>query len=90
MVNRLDGGWLKRLHAWMLSKSSARYERAVFQYKQRLLGSLEGDVLEIGPGGGVNLAHYPEGVRWVGIEPNPFMHAYLQRKAQGLGRLICD
>ena len=37
MVNRPDGGWRKRLHAWMLSKSSAKYERTVFQYKQRLL-----------------------------------------------------
>jgi SAM-dependent methyltransferase len=36
----------------------------------RLLGSLHGSVLEIGPGPGVNLQYYPADVRWTGVEPN--------------------
>jgi ubiquinone/menaquinone biosynthesis C-methylase UbiE len=80
--------WNKRLHAWMLSKSSARYERAVAEHKRELLGGLAGDVLEIGPGGGVNLDYYPPGVRWTGLEPNPYMHEYLRKKAEKLGREI--
>jgi len=83
-----NAGWRKRLHAWLLSKSNAKYERAVAHQKQRLLGGLEGDVLEIGPGGGVNLLHYSAGVRWTGIEPNPFMHTYLRKKALSLGLTI--
>ena len=83
-----DAGWGKRFHAWMLSRSNAKYERAVSAHKQRLLGSLEGDVLEICPGGGVNLAHFAPSVRWSGIEPNPHIHAYLWKKARSLGREI--
>ncbi|MGA2628963.1 MAG: class I SAM-dependent methyltransferase [Terriglobia bacterium] len=83
-----EAGWSKRLHAWMLSKGSAKYERAIAAHKQRLLGSLEGDVLEIGPGGGVNLDHFAPHVRWTGVEPNPFMHSYLRKKALSLGREI--
>jgi ubiquinone/menaquinone biosynthesis C-methylase UbiE len=81
-------GWKKHLHAWMLSKSNARYERAVGRHKQRLLGALAGDVLEIGPGGGINLPFYSPAVRWTGVEPNPYMHAYLQRRAAKLGREV--
>lgn len=79
-------GWNKRLHAWMLSKSSVRYEGAVSEHKRQLLGALAGDVLEIGPGGGTNLAFYSAAVRWTGVEPNPYMHAYLKQKAEKLGR----
>jgi SAM-dependent methyltransferase len=81
-------GWSKRLHAWMLSKSSARYEDAVAEHKRRLLGGLAGDVLEIGPGGGFNLAYYRPDVRLTGIELNPYMHRYLQERADRLGREV--
>ena len=78
-------GWRKRLHAWLMSKSNARHERAVAAYKRELLGQLSGQVVEIGPGGGVNLEYYPRAVHWTGVEPNPYMHGYLRAKAQGLG-----
>ena len=55
-------------------------------HKQRLLGALAGDVLEIGPGGGTNLVFYSPAVRWTGVEPNPYMHDYLRQKAERLGR----
>lgn len=54
--------------------------------KQALFAGLVGDVLEIGPGTGANLPLLPSGVRWTGVEPNEYMHAYLQNKASDLGR----
>ncbi len=37
--------------------------------------------MEIGPGTGANLAYVPEGSRWIGIEPNHYMHDQLREKA---------
>lgn len=74
--------WLKRLNAALMARGSAGYERLVGQRKRALLGNLTGGVLEIGPGAGPNLAYYPAGIRWIGLEPNPYMHAYLQRAAE--------
>jgi ubiquinone/menaquinone biosynthesis C-methylase UbiE len=42
-------------------------------------------VLEIGPGTGVNLVYLPVGIRWIGIEPNTFMHGYLRELGLKLG-----
>src|SRR5439155_26769491 len=49
--------------------------------KRALLGTLHGTVLEIGPGTGANLPYYPPDIQWVGVEPNPYMHPYLQKEA---------
>ncbi|MBI3950725.1 MAG: class I SAM-dependent methyltransferase [Acidobacteria bacterium] len=78
-------GWSKRFHAWLLAKGSAKYQRVVADRKRRLFADVRGDVLEIGPGTGVNLAYYQRDIRWIGIEPNPFMHAYFKEEAQRLG-----
>lgn len=56
--------------------------------RQRLLSGLRGNVLEIGPGGGPNLAYFHPDVTWVGVEPNPYMHPYLLRRAAQLGRTV--
>lgn len=48
-------------------------------WRKKLLGSLAGKVLEIGPGTGVNLAYLPDGVHWIGLEPNPYFHPHLRR-----------
>lgn len=79
--------WNKRLFAAMMaseSKQTSDYE----DRKRALLGDLHGQVLEIGPGTGPNLAYYAPDVTWLGIEPNPAMFPYLQREAQKLGRTI--
>ena len=81
-------GWSKRFHAWCLAHYTARYERLVADRKRALIGDLHGDVLEIGPGTGPNLAFYPAGCRWVGVEPNPYMVPYLQQAAERVGRNI--
>ncbi len=78
----------KRLFAWGLSKGGAAHERLIAQRKRGLLGSLDGTVLEIGPGTGANLEYYPLTARLIGVEPNPHMHPYLRREAERLGRDI--
>jgi len=81
-------GWSRRLFAWALAHSMGQYERAMAERKRALLGPLRGRVLEIGPGAGINLHSFAPGVEWVGLEPNPWMHPYLQAEAERLGRTI--
>jgi ubiquinone/menaquinone biosynthesis C-methylase UbiE len=60
------------------------------ELKQALLGNLQHNVLEIGFGAGANLAYYPSQINWIGVEPNPFMHPYLEREAQQQGLANVD
>ena len=56
------------------------------QIRRRLLADVHGDVLEIGAGSGANLALLagrPD-LRWMGVEPNPYMHPYLRAEASRL------
>lgn len=80
-----DAGWYKRVFAWLMAHASAEYEEAVSSRKQALFSDIHGDVVEIGPGTGPNLRYYPKDIHWIGIEPNPFMHSYLEQEAQKLG-----
>ena len=75
-------GWRARVFAFAILKVNARYERWIAARKRPLLRDLRGVVLEIGPGAGVNLRHYDRSVRWIGIEPNPYMQTYLRREAE--------
>lgn len=77
--------WYQRLFAWALANGNAQYEAAIADRKRPLFANLHGDVLEIGPGTGVNLPYYPTDIHWIGIEPNPFMHSYLREAAEKLG-----
>lgn len=77
--------WVKRLFARLTASTDAANNRLLGERKRALLGGLTGHVVEIGPGAGANLEFFPPGVRWTGIEPNPFMHRYLQEKAGRLG-----
>ena len=71
-----------------MARSGGAHDQFVADYKRRLLGDLHGAVLEIGPGAGVNLAYYPADVTWIGVEPNPYMHPYIEQEAARLGRSI--
>jgi ubiquinone/menaquinone biosynthesis C-methylase UbiE len=52
-------------------------------WRAALLGEVAGDVLEIGPGTGLNLTHYPHGVtRLVLAEPDRHMRAKLAPKVE--------
>lgn len=81
-----DSRWYKRLQARLLSTEYEPYTRAVERRKAELFGGLEGDVVEIGPGGGVNLRYFAPDVRWTGIEPNPYLHDVILERARELGR----
>ena len=76
---------LQRYFAWLMAQVSGRYNTEFGPLKQALLGELEGTVLEIGPGTGPNLAFFPPGVQWIGLEPNPGMHERLHHEAARLG-----
>ena len=76
--------WYKRAQAWLLSGTNRRYEVMVADEKRALLTPLAGTVLEIGPGGGNNLAFLQRGVRWIGVEPNPFFHDRLRARGERL------
>ncbi len=80
--------WYKQFFAWAMAKGGKSYEQAMRDRKQALFADLAGDVLEIGPGGGVNLPYFSPQVHWVGIEPNPYMHPYLEATAAELGMQI--
>jgi ubiquinone/menaquinone biosynthesis C-methylase UbiE len=58
--------------------------------KRSLLGHLQGRVLEIGPGSGLNLAYYPKTIEWIGVDLNPFTATYLREEAEKLGLTSID
>jgi hypothetical protein len=65
----LCDGLRDRLAAWV---HSGRWEPPHYErLKLELLGALEGVVVELGPGSGVNLNYYQDNVRWTGIDPTP-------------------
>lgn len=74
-----------RFFAWFMARATPTHEGMVEEHKRRLLGELEGTVVEIGPGTGPNLKFLPEGIRWIGIEPNVHMHDHIRREAARLG-----
>jgi len=78
-MDRVKAGVRQRIFAWALARFNGGYEKSVVQHKQRLFSNLAGTVVEIGPGTGANLRFLTPGeVRWIGVEPNPFMQEYLR------------
>jgi ubiquinone/menaquinone biosynthesis C-methylase UbiE len=64
-----------RLSRWM--------EPEVGKHRDRLVTGLEGRVLEVGAGNGVNFSRYPQSVREVvALEPEPFLRAKAELAAQ--------
>ena len=60
---------------WSLSISS------VSKYRQEVLANVEGKVLEIGFGTGLNLSYYPENIRKIiTIDNNPGVHKLAQKR----------
>ncbi len=76
----------QKVFAHGLALGDAAQHRLYGARKRRLFSDVAGTVVEIGPGIGVNLPYLPEGIRWIGLEPNPHMHGYL--RAQLAGRAI--
>lgn len=74
-----------RLFAAFTAKNDRLSDELYREKKEALFGELDGRVLEIGPGTGVNLQYFPREIDWIGIEPNKAMHPYLEAKARDLG-----
>jgi ubiquinone/menaquinone biosynthesis C-methylase UbiE len=56
------------------------------KHRQEQLASVEGEILEIGVGTGLNLPHYPEHIqKIVTVDPNPGMNKKLQRRIDQTG-----
>jgi ubiquinone/menaquinone biosynthesis C-methylase UbiE len=56
------------------------------EYRKELLANVDGRILEIGFGTGLNLPHYPDGVRKITtVDPSPGMHRMAQRRIQETG-----
>lgn len=76
---------IKRARAWLLARYSPAIDRLLEDRKRRLLGEATGTVLEIGPGVGSNLRYLPRDGKWIGAEPNHFMHPYLRTTLNEVG-----
>lgn len=74
----------KRFHAVLMDVVDDRYRRLAGERKQALLGGLSGQVIEIGAGTGGNLPFYSPHIHLAALEPNPYMHPYLTRRARSL------
>jgi len=75
-------GFYKRLFARYYDRLQADYEEYISPRKRTLFDGVSGTVVEIGPGTGSNFHYLPAGCHWLGIEPNPYMHEPLSRRAR--------
>ena len=71
-------GLYQKLFAHGLALGDDTQHRIYGERKRQLFAGLEGTVVEIGPGTGVNLPYLPDDLRWIGLEPNPHMHDFLR------------
>jgi len=56
------------------------------KYRQEQLASVDGEILEIGVGTGLNLSYYPDYVKRITtVDPNPGMNKKLQRRIDETG-----
>lgn len=73
----------QRLFAHSLAWGDRAQDRIYGERKRRLFADLDGTVVEIGPGTGVNMPYLPDTIRWIGLEPNPHMHDFIEEKLAG-------
>jgi len=75
----------KRFFAWMLKQGDTFNRKLYNAHKKDLFQGIEGTVVEIGPGTGINFPYFPSGSKWIGIEPNDAFHEGLMIKAKENG-----
>ncbi len=79
-------GLRQRWFAWFYSRGDfADDDSGLAAIKRKYLSDLHGALLEIGAGTGGNFPYFAPDVRWIGIEPNVFMHRHLRRAAEKHG-----
>jgi ubiquinone/menaquinone biosynthesis C-methylase UbiE len=70
------------LFARVLHRLSRLMERELGERRSELLAGLEGRVVELGAGNGMNFGQYPPSVEEVvALEPEPYLHAKAQQAA---------
>lgn len=80
--------FIEHFFAWIWGKTHGMLEKVYGKRKNELFATLQGKVLEIGAGTGINFRHFPAGLEVVALEPNPFMHPYLEASARESGMEI--
>lgn len=74
-----------RLNAWFFTALDGYSNWLVRDRKRAVFTGLPAEVVEIGPGVGANFGYLPSGCRLTAIEPNPYMHGALRRRAARRG-----
>lgn len=77
-------------------KDAPKYDRSMRFFERVILGDArrwacaraEGEVLELAVGTGLNLPHFPDGIKLTGIEFSPAMLELAKRRAAELGREV--
>jgi ubiquinone/menaquinone biosynthesis C-methylase UbiE len=82
----LDGGRAGnplrgRINSWFFDALDDHMHAMLGAAKEALFADLPDTVVELGPGTGANLRYLRPGTKLVAIEPNPFMHERLVRRA---------
>jgi len=78
-----------RIFAWFMARFGMKTDKYLGHYKANLFSNLSGTVLEIGSGAGANLHYFPStGIKWIGVDPNPFMKPHLLKEAHRLDMKI--
>jgi ubiquinone/menaquinone biosynthesis C-methylase UbiE len=68
-----------------MARCGMKTDQYLRRYKVKLFSELSGTVLEIGSGAGANLHYLPTtGIKWIGVDPNPFMQPHLVEGAHRL------
>lgn len=83
-TDRLRRHWNRQASGY--DRSMGFLDRRLFRdTRPWICGQATGDVLEVAIGTGLNLPHYPPGVRLAGLELSPAMLAIARRRAADLG-----
>jgi ubiquinone/menaquinone biosynthesis C-methylase UbiE len=83
-ADRLRGIWDRQ--AGTYDRQMERFDRVLFRDSRHwVCAQAGGDVLEVAIGTGLNLGHYPPGIRLTGIEWSRAMLALARRRAAALG-----
>lgn len=71
---------LSHANAWLFYRNAPKYDRVFRQEKLALFSGIKGNVLEIGPGTGINIQYFPNTIHYIGLEPSREMSKYLKRE----------